>query len=73
MPSTQWILQRLSGQPGACPSARLDFIFLLFKLSFVMNGSLGDLNTLARTDLKNVLLATVGRLPGGGAGEGGGG
>lgn len=73
MSTTLWILQLLSGQPGASPSARLDFIFLLFKLSFVMNGSLGDLNTLAQTDLKNVLLATVGRLPGGGVGESGGG
>lgn len=51
----QWILQLLSGNPGASTSAKLDFIFLLFKLSYVMNGPLGDSEHIG-TDLKNVLL-----------------
>lgn len=50
----QWILQLLSGNPGASTSAKLDFIFL-FKLSYVTNGSLGDSEHIG-TDLKNVLL-----------------
>lgn len=50
---TQWILQLLSGKPGTSSSAKLDLIFLLFRLSCVMNGPLGDPKHIGR-DLKNV-------------------
>lgn len=50
-----WILQLFSGHPGASSSAKLDLIFLLLRLSCVMNGPLGDPEHVGR-DLKNVFL-----------------
>lgn len=56
--TTQWTLQPVSGNLGASMSAKLDFIFPLFKLSYVINGPLGNPEHTG-TDLKNVLLEKI--------------